>query len=304
MGAATTLAACGGVDANAAAKTSAGGSAGSGGSNGGSGSNASGGAAGSSAVDPGSGGNAPLDSCGDPNPAASAAYNPCPTDGTPCVIMALGDSITDGFGGSGSAGSYRPRLFKLALDHGQNITYVGSQTNGPEWVAGPDGGMVPYPKGHEGHSGFTIDDGGGRTGIHSLTAPAMIKYHPNIITLMIGTNDVDINLDLRNAPRRLRGLIDTIVATDPKVLIALAQIIPTTDDAQNVRVKTYNDAMPDMVKACADAGKHIVLVDMYGAFMENDMFKTQYMHDKLHPNDTGYTKMGEVWYAALGSLFR
>jgi lysophospholipase L1-like esterase len=318
---------CGGDDtapnANMQQTTSSGGSSGNGGSNGASGTNGSGGSSGSatgtggaSGSSAGNGGNAgtsaPNDSgvsdapkesgSGDAASDAASAYNPCPAKGTPCSIMALGDSITDGVGGSG--GSYRPALFKLALDHGQTITFVGNNMNGPNTVPGPDGGMVTFPKGNEGHSGFTIDDGGGRTGIHNLTAPAMMKFHPNIITLMIGTNDVDIMLDLPNAPMRLGGLLDTITSTDPSVLIVLAQIVPTTDDAENVRVKAYNDAMPALVKTRTDAGKHIVLVDMYGAFTANNMFKTEYMNDKLHPKDAGYAKMADVWYAAIGGLFR
>jgi lysophospholipase L1-like esterase len=235
---------------------------------------------------------------------AMAGYNPCPAKGgapdggtVPCAIMALGDSITDGAGGTG--GSYRWSLFHLALSHQQNITFVGSGMNGPNMVDG-----VMFPKGHEGHSGYTIDDGGGRTGIHTLTPIAMNNYHPHIITLMIGTNDIDIQLDVANAPMRLGGLLDTIIATDPKVLIVLAQMVPTTDDAENVRVKAYNDAMPALVRTRADAGKHVILVDMYGGFQANANYKTEYMNDKLHPKDPGYVKMADIWYAAIGPLFR
>jgi lysophospholipase L1-like esterase len=132
----------------------------------------------------------------------------------------------------------------------------------------------------------------------------MMKFHPNIITLMIGTNDVDTNADLPNAPMRLGGLLDTIIATDPTVLIVLAQIVPTTDDGENVNVKAYNDAMPALVKTRTDAGKHVVLVDMYDAFLANANYKAQYMSDKLHPRDAGYSEMADVWYAAIGPLFR
>src|SRR5436190_12856238 len=44
---------------------------------------------------------------------ATAPYDPCPAAGTPCAVMPLGDSITEGAGSSG--GGYRPPLFHLAL---------------------------------------------------------------------------------------------------------------------------------------------------------------------------------------------
>lgn len=250
----------------------------------------------------------------DAAPEAQAPYNPCPPAGTPCIILPLGDSITWGDGETGAVdcsfgcGGYRAALFHLALLHQQKITFVGNTMVGPDMVDN-----VAFPKGQEGHPGFTIDDGGGRSGIHSLTAPAMMKFHPNIVTLMIGTNDIDAQLDLADAPRRLGGgpndagmpsLIDTIFNIDPNVLLVVAQLVPTTDDTQNVRVRAYNSAIPSIVKTHADAGKHIIMVDMYDAFTANANYKTEYMSDKLHPTKAGYAKMADVWYAAIGSLFR
>jgi lysophospholipase L1-like esterase len=234
---------------------------------------------------------------GAPAEGEAGVYDPCPPKGTPCSIMALGDSITAGVGGSG--GSYRPWLFHLALSHEQTITFVGSGMNGPAKVDN-----VVFPKGNEGHPGYTIDDISGHTGIHDLTAPAMQKFHPNIITLMIGTNDIANSLDLANAPSRLAGLLDTITSSDPEVLLVVAQIIPTGNDAANVRARAFNNAIPALVKARTDAGQHVIMVDVYDAFAADANYKRDLMSDALHPNDTGYVKMAEVWYAAIGRLFR
>jgi lysophospholipase L1-like esterase len=337
MGAALALTACGGDDAASDTNmhtTSAGGSSGSGGSNGTSGTNGAGGESGSatgtggesgsSAGNGGNGGSAQPDSgsgdaqkesgtSGDASSDGASAYNPCPAKGTPCLVMGLGDSITEG-AGSSTGGSYRTFLYQLALGHSQNINLVGNTMTGPDMVNNPlTNMMVAFPKGSEGHSGFTIDDGGGRTGIHNLIGPSMNKYHPHIITLMIGTNDVNIQLDLADAPRRLGGvpndagmpsLMDTIFMTDPNVLLVVAKIVPTTDDNINVRVRAYNDAIPALVQRHIGLGHHILMVDMYGAFTANANFKTEYMSDTLHPKDTGYSKMADVWYAAIGPLFR
>jgi len=228
----------------------------------------------------------------------TASYDPCPPAGTPCKIMPLGDSITAG-AGSTRNGSYRVELFRRALQARQRITFVGSDTGGPGKVDG-----VAFPAAHEGHSGYTIDDGGGRSGIAPLVAAAMASHRPNIVTLMIGTNDVDIRLDPANAPARLGALIDTIQAADPNVLVVLAKIVPTVSNAEDVAVVAYNEAMPALVASRVQSGKHIVLVDMHAAFKKNPNFASDYMTDNLHPNDAGYAVMGGVWYAALGPHLR
>ena len=102
-------------------------------------------------------------------------------------------------------------------------------------------GGVPFPKRHEGHPGYTID---GQMGILQLTVNAIRTTKPNIVTLMIGTNDVNGYVDLANAPKRLGNLIDTIVSTDPNLLLVVAKIVPTTDDDENTRIRATTMPFP------------------------------------------------------------
>ena len=53
------------------------------------------------------------------------------------------------------------------------------------------------------------------------------------------------------------------------------------------------------VQARASAGKHVVLVDMYSAFVSDANYKDTLFADRLHPNDSGYALMAKVWYEAL-----
>jgi len=221
---------------------------------------------------------------------SDASFAPCPTN-KPCAIMPFGDSITAGSGSSG--GGYRVELFHNAVLAKKNLTFVGSQSEGPDAVDG-----VPFPKRHEGHPGYTID---GQMGILPLVVNALHAAKPNIVTLMIGTNDVNGYVDLPNAPKRLGNLIDTIVSTDPNLLLIVAKIVPTTDDDENARIRAYNDAIPAVVQPRADAGKHVILVDMYSAFVANAEYKTAYMNNFIHPNDAGYAVIGDVWYASVSS---
>lgn len=260
-----------------------------------------GGASGGSAGSAGSGGSAGTGgSAGSGGSGGGAAYNPCPTNGDACSIMPLGDSITDGCCGENTlsqGAAYRLELFRLSLTNNKKLTFVGSHSSGPNMVDN-----VAFPKKQEGHSGWTIADGAGRDGLQDQVAGWLKATPPHIITLMIGTNDIGTNNDLPNAAQRLGVLIDTIVQTTPNALLVVAQIVPTQSDNDNTKVKAFNAGIPAVVKARADAGKHVVLVDMYGAYTKNADYKTKYLANGLHPSDVGYGVMANVWWEAIGNL--
>jgi lysophospholipase L1-like esterase len=208
----------------------------------------------------------------------------------------IGDSITFGYQSS-TGGGYRIKLLQDIWASNRNATFVGDDSSGPDSLDGR-----PFPRNNEGYSGYTIDDTGppiNRTGIAPLVPAALAKWAPNIVTLMIGTNDMGTNNDVANAPARLANLIDSILATSPNALLVVAQITPTGDDGLNALIRTYNAAIPALVSSRAAAGKHIIMVDMYSAFTADAAYKTDYMNGSLHPNDTGYALMGDVWYAAI-----
>jgi lysophospholipase L1-like esterase len=227
-----------------------------------------------------------------------SAFNPCPTNQT-CIIMPLGDSITEGF--PTFTGGYRVELFTRAVLANKAITFVGRRPNGPP------GGMVQgkvFPPGNEGYSGFTIDDEPtfNRMGIQPLVNAAITMFHPHIILMMIGTNDINVNIDVANAPTRLAALIDQITTAAPSALLVVAQITPTTTDATNTRIMAYNAAMPALINQRAAAGKHVQLVNMYGAFTARADYKTSLMTDDLHPNAAGYGLLGDTWYNTISAL--
>jgi lysophospholipase L1-like esterase len=213
--------------------------------------------------------------------------------------MPLGDSITDGVGSSGPGGGYRVELFHAAVQAHQALTFVGSATdpNGPAMLDGK-----VFPRNHEGHQRFTIDDSATTSGISPLVDQSIATNQPQIILLMIGTNDVNLNVDVPNAPTRLGALLDRMINDAPNALLVVAKITPWMDDGANASVvQPYNNAITGVVQTRAAAGKHVIAVDMYAPFTANPNFKTALMSDFLHPNDAGYVIMGDVWYAAIRS---
>jgi lysophospholipase L1-like esterase len=244
----------------------------------------------------------------------NSAYHPCPTDGTICKIMPFGDSITDGYNQNNDApGGYRVELFKRARADGKNITFVGSGWSGPDTVDG-----VAFPHNHEGHIGWTIYPLGSRQGVSTClqtgagclnTNSVMLEYKPDIVLLMIGTNDCIDTKDIVQMPAvatRLGTLIDIIYNQLPNVLIVVAQPIPSRGNASQGddaalpdRLKAYGDAIPDVVKARKDNGKNIMIVDMYTPFNAN---RASLIEDEWHPNLAGYALLGDQWYSILKLL--
>jgi hypothetical protein len=228
--------------------------------------------------------------------AAGAGYSPCPATGA-CKIMPFGDSITEGFKPNDSVlGGYRMELFHLARQDGHTITFVGSVANGPQMVDG-----VQFPRNHEGHGAHTIE---GTMGIAQFTQPSMNNYQPHIILLMIGTNDINGNVNRADAPNRLGRLLDSIFTINSNILVVLAQIVPSQNDGLNQNIRTYNQAIPALVSARTAMGRHLVLIDMYEAFTRDADYKTSLLADNLHPNTAGYTRMAATWYPVLAPYLR
>jgi len=219
---------------------------------------------------------------------AAASYCPA-TAGTPCNIMPVGDSITEGCC-TQPMGGYRIELFSQALTNDKNITFVGTLSNGPGNVDGQ-----PFPPKHEGHGGWKISQ------IAGVIDSAINSSKPHIVLLKIGTNDINGNDNISNAPTRLANLIDQICEDAPNALLVVSAIIPTTNDGTNNNVRNYNTAIKEKAEAAAASGKHVLWVDNYEAFAENPSYKTAYMADGLHPNSAGHAVLGQSFYDVIES---
>jgi lysophospholipase L1-like esterase len=221
---------------------------------------------------------------------ATGAFDPCPASGA-CKILPLGDSITWGVNYDGG---YRVKLFADTLTDKKNVTYVGKLSNGPATVSG-----TTFPKNNEGHSGWTIqqiDDivTGTSTETNYKGKKMMVDLAPNIVLLHAGTNDT--SRSPTGMPDRLGVLIDHILEDGPNVLLVVTTIIPIKQGSYGTVGETFNNAIPALVQKRIDAGKHVVLVDMFKSFPSAGLSS-----DGVHPNQQGYDWMAGVWYEAIKS---
>ncbi len=218
-----------------------------------------------------------------------SAYNPCPAN-TPCKILPFGDSITNGKKSSDSGG-YRSAMYKLILAANQKATFTGSRMDGPTQVSGQ-----PFPRNNDGWPGWTIDprpnaQPGGYSGISTLVPKPALDGNPNIILLMIGTNDL-FGGDTANMATRLESLLDKIAQNAPNSLIVLSTLTPLSNSAANTAATAYNAKIPGIVQTHAAKGQHIIGVDM-------NKLPTSQLADGTHPNDQGYAYLADIWYQAI-----
>ncbi len=239
----------------------------------------------------GSGG-APASGGSDGSGGAEATVSPCPASGA-CKILPLGDSITEGYGSSG--GGYRVELFRQALSANKDITFVGTLLNGPNMVDGAN-----FPRSHQGHGGYTIDSDGGHNGISgSITENALSMFDPHIVLLMIGTNDINGNVDVQNAPTRLGNLVDKITMLQPEALVVVATVCPVINDGTDQRIVEYNTGVKQVVEQRKMQDKNVILLDNYAAIHDQPNWEDDLMIDNLHPNDAGYAVFGQSFYDAI-----
>ncbi|MFE9552392.1 ricin-type beta-trefoil lectin domain protein [Streptomyces sp. NPDC006703] len=209
-------------------------------------------------------------------PAAAATGGEAPSATAPASLrlMPLGDSITWGVG-SPSGNSYRGFLWNQLASEGHGLDFVGSGRNGT--MSDPD---------NEGHSGWHIDQ------IAGIADSVLARYRPNVITLEIGTNDLNGGSQAEPAAERLHALIDQITADAPDATVLVGTLIVSTNSTEEATRPAFNAKLPGIVQAEQAAGKHVRLVDM-------SALTTADLSDPLHPNDNGYAKMAGAFNAGV-----
>ncbi|WP_301253157.1 FG-GAP-like repeat-containing protein, partial [Streptomyces somaliensis] len=191
------------------------------------------------------------------------------------AVMPLGDSITWGAGGTGY-NSYRAQLWDKLAGHASTVDFVGSLK---------DGTLLP-DRDHEGHSGWKI----GQLTANIDTWLAAAK--PNVVLLHIGTNDMNRDDRVDSAPQRLAELVDRIGTASPATTVLVASLVPSSDPVVQARVSAYNAQVPRVVEEQKAKGRKVEFVSMAAV-------TTADLNDRLHPNDSGYSKMAQAFYSGV-----
>jgi len=212
-------------------------------------------------------------------------------------IMPIGDSITFGLG---ETGGYRKYLNYFLNQKGYSkVDMVGPEgTNSASFNY--NGKSVSYDDNHAGYSGFTIKQqypipSWGENGLYErLKSKNAIKQaQPDIVLLIIGTNDMTANRPTSECEKDLHTLIDYILADLPSDSIIFMGSIPefTAYGGNPQRIANYNSTVKKVADDYSSSGKNVKFADVHGCL--NGAYDLT--DDNLHPNGTGYEKMGKFW---------
>lgn len=236
-------------------------------------------------------------------------------------MLALGDSITYG---QGSSGGYESPLSLALGAQDVNVTYTGVNTVYEDSALKADG-----------FSGYMISDvagnltsattpyaGNSNLGGYWLTGGSAgpVTANPNVVLLMLGTNDINIGYDPTLDPTnpyavnedatdfdahmtsRLESLIGQLRTDLPNSLILVASPPPSTlhNVVWDARLADFGPDIQTMVSTDF-AGQGVDYVNMYGAFETSTYTGApgSLILDGTHPDPAGYNVMAQTWDSAI-----
>ncbi len=209
-------------------------------------------------------------------------------------IMPVGDSITFGMGENGG---YRKYLYDTLKKDGYDIDMVG-----PEGSNSASANGITYDDNHAGYSGYQIKEepswaqqqGTSGSLYNTLKQKNVVKqYQPDIILLIIGTNDMTANRSMDACASDLRAVVDYMLADLPSGGVIFMGSIPefTAYGGNAQRVANYNSTVKSVAEEYGKAGKNVKFADVHGCLNGTADLGS----DQLHPNGGGYKKMGNFW---------
>ena len=228
-------------------------------------------------------------------------------------IMPVGNSITAGehykYPPVPERTGYRKDLYKMLIDSGYNVDFVGSQNHGERSESDTNW----YDWNNEAYPGKKIPFIAGKV------KDALDIYKPDILLVHVGTNGRDWD----QKPGQVMEMLDSInkfsVDNDHPVTVFLCKIIKRFIDIDTAPTSQFNSDVADSVAARTGDKIKIIMVDMEnGAGLDytdrlpdptaippyegGDMLGRRYpnvSNDKYHPNDKGNTKMAVKFYEEL-----
>jgi len=204
----------------------------------------------------------------------------CPIPPINFDILPLGDSLTAGL--DSAAGSYRGYLLNKLNQRGFSFKYVGGQHGrGP---LGP-------PSENDNHEGYP---GSYTYHLSNLVEFGMNSFQPNVILLMAGTNDVLSN-ETPHAEnvQNYNTLMEKVLTKWPGAHLVVAKIPRNKVEGKTEIMTALNADIENLAALRVAQGHKVYVVDMFAVIGPEDIY------DLLHPNESGYQKIAEVWMKGL-----
>lgn len=261
-------------------------------------------------------------------PFVSIAAESEPASGDTLKIMCIGDSITDGYVPE-YAGSYRKFIYDdLTKWGGYNVDMVGVKDDFILSGTEPHTGEVfEYDNANVGYSGYSVKSYPGRNGIYEVleSTNCLSELKPDVVTLMIGTNNIIDNHDMDATCEDMEELINFILRNIPEdsilLLSGIQQLDPnrpevydwfanyrhsadwqttiSDEEAEAAVRKNVDDFNANICALTAqlrsqDDSMYSRLYYM-GDYVIGEELTGEYLFDGVHPNNEGYAMIGHAW---------
>ena len=233
------------------------------------------------------------------SPASAASAAPA-VPAAPMTIMELGDSITAGVGPKGvddGRAGYRLPLARLLEAGGYDFKMVGSRSD--------YSGTLEVGS-HEGWPGYVLrslpSDPAPQL-LGDVTRRAVATYHPSVILLMAGTNDLlrlarhSKDYTRANISRSLDMELAQIFGLEPTARVIVAGVVDSPR-VPHAAVVAYARDVATLVARYRAHGYRIEQADGMSSAVPRD---ASWFPDGIHPATLGYDAMAAVWFKALGA---
>jgi lysophospholipase L1-like esterase len=191
-------------------------------------------------------------------------------------IMPLGDSITSGFNSPPHWG-YRGPLWSLLTNGGATIDYVGEFQDGPNSFPDPD---------HQSTLGQTAD------GVVSLVPSLMAQYKPDIVLLMIGSNDIEGGDEPSVLGSEISQILDMIAEQLPGTITYVSTLTPLSPGMDGSEaIPLANQEIRSAVAQAQAEGQRVRVVEPNLSLDD--------LVDGVHPNGDGNGKIAQAFFNAM-----
>ncbi|MBX9768327.1 MAG: hypothetical protein K2X47_13720 [Bdellovibrionales bacterium] len=209
-----------------------------------------------------------------------SSQNIAASDRPKVSVVAMGDSL--------SAGGYNSNGWKVGTGYRWDLksmeSWIGIQL---EFKGTMYDGTMTAAAAHEGYSGKRIAE------IQSLSQGKIAMLKPDIVLLMVGTNDAIKGTEIRTLKHRVSKLLAQVLAEMPihgHLLVGIP--IPTDNSFFNSNLEQLESAILDLKKLKIP---RVTFLNFY----RNAKLTPRDLIDGVHPTPEGYKKMADHWAKGL-----
>ncbi len=223
------------------------------------------------------------------------------SDSQPLKVLTIGDSLTYGINQDLAHGqprvAYRQALSKNLISYFGKVAFVGNVT---DYVSEVDDDFLYR---HSGYSGYVIEDVyqvENHPGIKPLVDDMMKKYQPDIVILMLGTNDLFRAMTVNEIIPRWENLVLQIEAQLPEDGLLICSSLPPIQSL--TKEDAFNEKIQIRTRELAQEGYKVGFADPNTPLSQK---ADSYLNaDGTHLNRFGYEVVGQVFTDAIQKAYK